>query len=98
MLGEGKSFAVVDSDDFVDAVGELKAAIFDADPCISHRHDFAVQPDKFAHTAQSLKLYRRLRANPSKSKIRIAPAAVAKYPQRKLRGSYSKTIRTARAG
>ena len=37
--------AVVDADHLVNAVGELKSAVFDADAGLGHGNDFTVDPD-----------------------------------------------------
>jgi hypothetical protein len=49
MLVERERTALVDPDDFVDAVGELIAAIFNADPGFREREDLAVHPYIFSH-------------------------------------------------
>jgi len=54
MLRLPKGFAVVQPQDFIDSVGKLKPAIFDAQPGFGHRDNLAIEPDAVVHGISSI--------------------------------------------
>src|SRR3954470_7404479 len=49
MFAQRERLAVIQPDDFINAVGELKAAVFDADSSIGEGEDASVDPDEVRH-------------------------------------------------